>query len=89
MIQNNAVIFFRRRSEIADLEPGEEDSWLHLVKEYGTDGFAAIEAYSNTKCPASQFIEANNPTSLQLKIEQMIRNYEDPQWLEENLYPYL
>lgn len=45
--------------------------------------------YAETPCPASQLIEADSEVELNEKIEQMKNNFENPKWLENNLYPYL
>lgn len=53
------------------------------------NGLDALDCYANTRCSASQLIEANSEEELQRKIEQMEANYKDENWLKENLYPYL
>lgn len=49
----------------------------------------ALHYFANTPCPASQHIRANSIKELEKKKSQMIRNYSNPIWLQNNLYPYL
>jgi hypothetical protein len=52
----------------------------------GTD---ALNAYANTRCPASQLVDGQNPEELADNMFQMIHNFNDETWLENELYPYL
>lgn len=47
----------------------------------------ALETYSNTRCPASQFIKADSREELVSKMNEMEANFKNEEWLEKNLYP--
>ena len=63
--------------------------WLNVGNQYYESGAQALEAYANTSCPASQLIDAKDKDELLVKMNDMLNNFKDPKWLEENLYPYL
>lgn len=54
-----------------------------------TDSLVALSLYSETRCPASQLVEANSEEELEAKIEEMKQNFKNNDWLEANLYPCL
>lgn len=45
--------------------------------------------YANTRCPASQLLEANTEKELKEKIRKLRNNFRNNEWLEKNIYPYL
>lgn len=63
--------------------------WVNTNNILYDDYAAALDAYANTPCPASQLIEAETKEELEKKMEQMQKNFKDEKWLDENLYPYL
>lgn len=63
--------------------------WLNFGNQYYENGSQALEAYANTPCPASQLIDAKDKDELLVKMNDMLHNFNDPKWLEENLYPCL
>jgi len=63
--------------------------WINTRNVYFTDGAAALNYYSNTKCPASQLVSADSIEELLQEINTMIENFNNKQWLDKNLYPYL
>lgn len=64
--------------------------WVHLkTLKFGNRGDLALYAYANIPNPASQLIEALSEEELEEKELQMIENFKDQNWLNENLYPYL
>ena len=65
------------------------NTWVNVNNIIYEDHMAALDAYANTPCPASQLVEADTKEELQAKIKQMRINYHDQKWLKENLYPYL
>lgn len=65
------------------------NKWVNSGIAFFKDGISALNAYSNTPNPASQIIDAESTEELAQKMEDMIQNYKDNKWLEENLYPYL
>lgn len=65
------------------------NKWYNVGNHYYDNGTAALEAYANTSCPASQLIDAKDKDELLVKMNDMLNNFKDNKWLEENLYPYL
>ena len=63
--------------------------WLNFGNQYYESGSQALEAYANTPCPASQLIDAQDKDELLVKMNDMLHNFNNPKWLEENLYPTL
>lgn len=48
-----------------------------------------LDTYANTHCPASQLIEADNEKEFAEKVSEMKQNFENEEWLEKNIYPYV
>ena len=65
------------------------NKWVNTGNAIFTNGARALNAYANTPCPASQLIDGKNPEELAENMLDMISNYESPEWLDENLYPYI
>lgn len=53
------------------------------------DKFSQVEAYANTMCPASQLVEADSQEEFDKKIEELKNNFENEDWVKENIEPYL
>lgn len=53
------------------------------------DKRAQLDCYANTMCPASQLIEAETKEEFDKEIEQLKNNFENEEWLEANIHPYL
>lgn len=49
----------------------------------------ALNAYSNTMCPASQIIEAVDDKEFEEKVKQMKANFLNEDWLKKNIDPYI
>lgn len=49
----------------------------------------ALDIYAETPNPASQLVEGDNENEIDNKIETLLKNMDDREWLEENLLPYL
>ncbi len=81
-----AVMIFYQGSEIG---LPNEDAWVNVNNLVFQDHSAALNAYANIPCPASQLVEADTRAGLLEKIKEMQRNYHDKDWLDKNLYPYL
>lgn len=47
------------------------------------DGFIALEAYANTRCPASQLVSAETNKGLLKKENEMVNNFKNPEWVKE------
>lgn len=65
------------------------NKWVNTRNFFFTDGTAALNAYADTQNPASQLIDAETEEELICNMEDMLVNYSDEQWLENNLYPYM
>ena len=65
------------------------NKWINTGNKFYTDGTSALNAYANTPNPASQIVDGKTPEELARNMEEMLVNYSDEKWLEENLYPYL
>ena len=48
-----------------------------------------IDCYANTMCPASQLIEAKDMAELEIKVSEMEANFNNEDWLEVNIRPYI
>ena len=68
---------------------GQPNKWVNTTTIKYDKGIDALEAYANTRCPASQLVDATSDEELDKEIEQMRKNYQDENWLNENLYPYM
>lgn len=80
------MLFFPAHTLGRDL-PG--DPWVNTKNLRFDNARDALNYYANTRCPASQHISAPTEEALEQEKQQMIRNYQDEDWLKENLYPYL
>lgn len=65
------------------------NEWVNVHNIPFEDHLSALDAYSNIQCPASQLISAHSREDLTQKMNQMVLNYQNKEWLDENLYPYL
>ena len=81
-----ALMLFYRGYEIG---LPNANAWVNTNNIVYQDHMAALDAYANTPCPASQLVEGRDRAELLANIKQMQRNYHDEKWLDENLYPYL
>lgn len=83
-----AFMPFWHWSEVMDERPKDSDFVLgNIIRT--TDSLVALSLYSETRCPASQLVEANSEEELEAKIEEMKQNFKNNDWLETNLYPCL
>ena len=79
----------KQNLHIADANASDANDYVNYFNKDTTSGVEALNYYANTPCPASQLIDAESPEQLQeLKI-QVINNFNNKQWLESNLHPYL
>ena len=64
--------------------------WVHMkTLKFGDRGDLALYAYANIPNPASQLIEGLSKEELEEKELQMIENFQNQNWLNENIYPYI
>lgn len=83
-----AVLLFFHWREIMDEKPTPDN-----VKVFGdyvlasvcktTDYSLAMALYAETPCPASQLVEADSWEELDEKIEEMKKNFNNPEWISE------
>ena len=83
-----AIMFFYHWSEIMDKKP-KDDEFILTNTIITENHESALNAYANTRCPASVLLEATSRKELDDKMIQTIKNYKDKEWLETNLYPVL
>lgn len=75
-----------------EIETGKSTSpnkWVNTNNIFYGDGVSALNAYAETKCPASQLVDGKTKDALLDAMVEMSENYRNEEWLEENLYPYL
>ena len=65
------------------------NKWVNIKNVKFDNGADAVNYYANTKCPASQLIDAESEEELIEKMNQMIKNFNNQEWLDNDLYPYL
>lgn len=65
------------------------NKWVNTANSVYLNGTDALNAYANTRCPASQLIDATSPEELADKMTEMVDNFNNPEWLDNELYPYL
>ena len=75
------------------LEMGQENAkpnqWVNTNNVYFTNGTEALNYYANTPCPASQIVDGVSPEDLANNMYEMVENYQNEEWLNKELYPYL
>lgn len=82
-----ALMLFNTEMELGiSNTPGR---WVNTGNAFYTNGVSALNAYANTPNPASQLIDASTIEELENKMEEMLQNFKDDKWLENNLYPYM
>lgn len=82
-----AVMFFNTELELGI--SNTPNKWLNTGLLVFDDGLRALETYSNIPNPASQLIDATTIEELNTKCIDMLHNFQNNEWLENNLYPYL
>jgi len=82
-----ALMLFNTELELG--VSNKPNKWVNTANRFYTNGTAALEAYANTPNPASQLIDALSEEELVEKMQEMLVNYSDEKWLDENLYPFL
>jgi len=84
------VMMFYRNGDLGiPSEVADPNEWINTRNATFTDSQAALNCYANTPCPASQLIEADSKEELKAKQAEMVKNFQNKEWLEKNLYPYL
>ena len=48
-----------------------------------------LNAYANTICPASQLFECENKSEVGEKLSELHYKFDDINWLNKNIFPYV
>ena len=80
-------MFFNTELELGISQ--EPNKWVNTGLLVYDSGLQALEAYANIPNPASQLIDAPTIEELNTKCIDMLHNFQNKQWLENNLYPYI
>lgn len=86
---NNRFAVMLFETEISLGISNTPNKWVNTKNILFKNGSKALECYANTPCPASQLVAAKDDYALQCKMGEMILNYQNEKWLNDNLYPYL
>lgn len=62
-------------------------SVLARIHKYASKG-EQLDAFANTMCPASQCITADSEKEFLEKVRQMKANFDNPEWVKNNIDPY-
>ena len=73
--------------EIVDTLNTNYPSWLARIHKYASKG-KQLAAFANTACPASQCITADSEKEFLEKVRQMKANFDNPEWVKDNIDPY-
>jgi len=85
-----AVMLFMTEMELnISQTPNKWVNTKNYIFDGDNAGRKALTFYADTPCPASQLIDANDLEELQTKMNDMIHNFNDEEWLNNNLYPHL
>lgn len=79
------MLFFQQ----ADFTNNPNDrEWANTRNVYYHNGQLALDYYANTRCPASQLIDADSISELIQKRNQMLLNFKDKTFIQ-NLQEYI
>lgn len=53
------------------------------------DKMSQCDAFANTMCPASVCFEAETKTDFSRQVREFNENFENEEWLEVNIYPFI
>lgn len=66
------------------------NKWINIKTiDFKDDGEKALFMFCNIPNPASQLLDAESEEELEQQKIQMLQNFNDQNWLNENLYPYI
>ena len=82
-----ALMLFKTELELGKSQ--EPNKWINISNYVFDNGTEALNAYANIPNPASQLLDADTPEELADKMAQMIDNFNNLEWLQTELYPYL
>lgn len=58
------------------------NKWVNYKNLYFSSGALALNTYANIPCPASQLIDGETEQDLLDRMEEMINNFSDEEWLK-------
>lgn len=67
----------------------DDNKWYNPRNVYFNKHSEALTYYAETPCPASQLISGETREELEKKVKEMQENFQNKEWLDKNLYPYL
>ena len=73
--------------EIVDTLSTNYPSGLARIHKYASKG-EQLDAFANTMCSASQCITADSEKEFLEKVRQMKANFDNPEWVKDNIDPY-
>lgn len=73
--------------EIVDTLNTNYPSELARIHKYASKG-EQLDAFANTMCSASQCITADSEKEFLEKVRQMKANFDNPEWVKDNIDPY-
>lgn len=82
-----AVMLFNTELELGI--SNKPNKWVNTGLVAFDNGTEALEFYANTPNPASVIVDAPTIEELNTACIDMLHNYQNEKWLEENLYPNL
>ncbi len=82
-----ALMLFKTELELGLSQ--EPNKWYNIANHVFTSGLDALNAYANIPNPASQLIDATSPEELADKMLEMVDNFNNLEWLQNELYPAL
>ena len=73
--------------EIVDTLNTNYPSGLARIHKYASKG-EQLDAFANTMCSVSQCITADSEKEFLEKVRQMKANFDNPEWVKDNIDPY-
>jgi len=77
------MLFFEESDITGYYNPETKENWINTRNLYFRNGSKALDTYANTRCPASQLIDAETIEELAQKRNQMLDNFKDEKFLDE------
>lgn len=77
------MLFFEESDITGYYNPETKENWINTRNVYFHNGTMALDFYANTRCPASQLIDAYTIEELVQKRNQMLNNFKDEKFLDE------
>lgn len=65
------------------------NNWINYKNHYFTNGTQALSFYLNADAPAKEVVTAKSKDELLFEMLLTIDHFQDDDWKNNNLYPYL